>query len=447
MKRAALALWILACASAQPLLKKLNVVALDSHGQPVTDLRAKDFQVLEDGKPRPIAYFRFTGRSAQQPTVILMDFLSDRMMSDSVIGKQIGAALKKLETSDDVYLYFLTNRGAVFPIRPLPGGSEDPAPDDAAWAQDAGPFIDQAVKKFYSLRPIDDFDPEVRIRLSMAALDALGGQMQQIFGRKNLVWVTHGAPLMYVSLITEQPVDATRPMRLLAEKLELAQIVIYPVQQSIQGAGQDVGSAGRQTLELFAGLTGGQARLDARGNYRIAYEGDGSASDGKRHKIRVTCSRKDVRVQTEQEYYSLGLQASPAEFEKWAFDQAAKSAVDASEIGVKAKAPVAEGLQMQFELQLSTDDLVLRQVDGRWVGSASVMFVGYEREEPSWSSKAIPLNINLSAEQYAAAAGKGITFRQAVPVDARARRVRAIVVDRESGTVGSVTIPLPAGGR
>lgn len=123
----------------------------------------------------------------------------------------------------------------------------------------------------------------------MAALDALGGEMQQVFGRKNLVWITHGAPLMYISVVTDQPVDATRPLRLLAEKLEIAQIVVYPVQQSMQGAGQDVGSSGRQTLDLFAGLTGGrvfpsdsvnqalpQARLDARGNYQLAYDRDAS---------------------------------------------------------------------------------------------------------------------------------------------------------------------------
>lgn len=459
MKLAMLALGILACAFAQPPLKKLNVVALDSHGQPATDLHAKDFQVFEDGKARQIASFRFTGRGPH-PTVILMDFLSDRVMSDSVIGKQIAAALKKLETDDDVYLYFLTNRGAVFPIRALPGGSEDPAPNAAAWAQDAGPFIDQAVKKFYSLRPIDDFDPEVRMRLTIEALDALGGQMQQLFGRKSLVWVTHGAPLVYPNVVTGVMIDATSRLRLLAEKLELAQIVIYPVQQSLQGAGQDLASYGRQTLELFAGLTGGrmyssgsvdqalpQARTDARGNYQIAYEGDSSASDGKRHKIRVTCSRKDVRLQTEQEYYALGLQASPAEFETWAFDQAAKSSVDASGIGVKAKPPVREGQQMQFELQIATDDLLLRQMEGHWKGNVSVMFVAWDDEGLSQNGKPIPLNINLSAEQYAAVAGGAITFRQTVPIDAKARRVRAIVVDREGGSVGSVTIPLPARGR
>jgi VWFA-related protein len=460
MKQAALALGILACASAQTPLKKLNVVALDTHGQPVTNLQAKDLQVFEDGKPRPVVYFRFTGGSARQPTVVLMDFLSDRMMSDSVIGRQMTAALRKLETAEDVYLYFLTNRGAVLPIRALPGGSEDPAPDSATWAQDAGPFIDQAVKKFYGLRPIDDFDPEVRLRLTMQALDALGGQMQQVFGRKSLVWVTHGAPLSYINLVTGLPVDATRPLRLLAEKLELSQIVVYPVQQSIEGAGQDVGSYGRQTLDLFVSLTGGriypsdsvgsalpQARTDARGNYHIAYEGDASEADGKRHKIRVTCSRKDVRLLTEQEYYALGLQAPPAEFEMWAFDQAAKSPVEAAEIGVKAKPPVGDGRQVQFELQIATNDLLLRQVDGRWVGSASVTFVGYEREEPLQSSKPIPLNINLSAEQYGAAAGQSIAFRQVVPLDAAVRRVRAIIVDRGTGAVGSVTIPLPAGGR
>src|SRR5580658_9150255 len=91
-------------------LKKLNVAAVDADGQPVTDLQASDFQVLEDGKQKNIAFLRFTGGKANpvalkageysnrtgvpaQATVILVDLLSDRLLSGGVIGKEIGDAL------------------------------------------------------------------------------------------------------------------------------------------------------------------------------------------------------------------------------------------------------------------------------------------------------------------------------------------------------------------
>ena len=187
-----------------------------------------------------------------------MDFLSDRTMSDSVIGKQIGAALKSWRPAATSIFISSPIAALYFRFTRCPARARTPRPTPPLGLQGAGPFIDQAVKKFYGLRPIEDFDPELRIRMTLAALDALGGQMQQIFGRKNVVWVTHGVPLSYVNVVTDLPVDATGRMRVLAEKLELAQIVVYPVQQSIEGAGQDVGSLAKQTLELFAGLTGGR---------------------------------------------------------------------------------------------------------------------------------------------------------------------------------------------
>src|ERR1700757_5228561 len=48
----------------------LDVVALDEKGQPITDLQADDFTVLEDGKPQKISDFSFhqPGKGNPQPS-------------------------------------------------------------------------------------------------------------------------------------------------------------------------------------------------------------------------------------------------------------------------------------------------------------------------------------------------------------------------------------------
>jgi hypothetical protein len=48
--------------SSQPESKllDLNVIAIDSHGQPVTDLTGDDFQVSDAGKQQKIAFFTAT---------------------------------------------------------------------------------------------------------------------------------------------------------------------------------------------------------------------------------------------------------------------------------------------------------------------------------------------------------------------------------------------------
>ena len=40
-------------------LVEIDTVARDSHGKPVTDLKAEDFRVLEDGAERPLSHFSF----------------------------------------------------------------------------------------------------------------------------------------------------------------------------------------------------------------------------------------------------------------------------------------------------------------------------------------------------------------------------------------------------
>src|ERR1035441_8887595 len=119
MKRELVAAAIVLCAcvpaaqsqESHAKLIRLNVVALDAHGQPVTGLHRADFQLLEDGKPQDIAFFRFTGGwalrakpgpgeysnragAAWHATVVLIDLLTDRIMSDAVIGRQASDSLK-----------------------------------------------------------------------------------------------------------------------------------------------------------------------------------------------------------------------------------------------------------------------------------------------------------------------------------------------------------------
>ena len=42
-------------------LIELTLVATDEKGQPVTDLRQNEIEIIERGKPRPIEFFRFDG--------------------------------------------------------------------------------------------------------------------------------------------------------------------------------------------------------------------------------------------------------------------------------------------------------------------------------------------------------------------------------------------------
>lgn len=113
--RASIVLYLLGAALAygQPTpsqLVNLNVVALDNHNQPVADLMPDDFQVMDDGQPQRLVFFRhndtsrraaargpgeFTNRPDGQPqhaTAILFDFLNDSMGASGGAMKQLVSA-------------------------------------------------------------------------------------------------------------------------------------------------------------------------------------------------------------------------------------------------------------------------------------------------------------------------------------------------------------------
>src|ERR1017187_9797221 len=59
-------------------LENLNVIAVDSRGEPVTDLTSDDFQVTDAGKPQKIAFFRHTDSKLWQVPALAPNEVSNR---------------------------------------------------------------------------------------------------------------------------------------------------------------------------------------------------------------------------------------------------------------------------------------------------------------------------------------------------------------------------------
>ncbi len=467
---------IMAMASAAQTLNRINVVALDSQGQPVADLTTADFQIWEDGKPRPVVYSHFTGdkppvavlRAAREysnragksspVTVVLIDLLNDRLLSGAVMADEIARALKDVESGEGLYLYLLTTQGNLYPIHPLPktGGAEVLAAGEP-WTRSLGPTLQGTLKEMLGLKPVDDRDIEVRFRVTTNALKDLAQQMWQIPGRKNLVWVTHGIPIGGVPISQDLRVDFSVRLRDFCQELQKAQIMVYPVAQSIQGAEAAVGTESEQTLTEFAGITGGrkyrsggvggairQAVADSRANYQIAYDSAAQNPDGKHHKLRITCSRKDVHLQTALELYGAAPLFPPEEVERLVFDSAVRSPFDATEIGLRARLSMEPRTRESVRLDVRIDpaDLLLRQARGRRAGKVTYLFAAYEAARVDAPGPPVPLEISLTPEQYEAVLRDGIEFHRTFPVRANVVRVRVIVVDGELGAIGSVTVPM-----
>jgi len=462
-------------------LNKLNVVALDAKGQPATGLRSADFQLFEDGKPQSIAFFRFTGepplltkpgpgeysnRAADSPhvTVMLVDLLNEPLITETIIGRGVADSLKNLDSSDGLYLYMLTARGELHAMYPLPKPDTGVPPVTESWTRNIVPTLQAALKDLAGLRPVADLDIGSRLDLTMDAMRDLGSQLAQASGRKNLVWVTGGIPVVGFSTSAQSGMNFTNPIRWFAERLEQAQIVVYTVQTT-------EGAAEAEILDELTTITGGreysssraveavqQAITDSRANYEIGYYSAPADPDSKRRKIRVVCGRKEVRLQTAHDFYTVPPRILPNGFTTSGLhpgelprkiDTAVHSPFDATEIGIRASVSADPADQQnvstdlarrtEFEIHIDAADLLPRPARAQGNGKVFVAFAAYDEmlRQPS-----PPILYGLTPKQLDTATHGEIELHYAIPVGPAIRNVRVIVFDEALGAVGAVTIPI-----
>ena len=461
----------LACVSQalaqSPVSIELNVAATDAKGAPVTDLRAADIRIREDGKLQPVVFFRFAGsqRPMAQPvpdefinrpsrplTVVLLDRWNEREMALASAWQDVGAAVGHLENVDRVYVYFLANHGEMVPVRPLPGVETDLRAVNQPTSAELVAKLNDAVRTLSGLRDIANIDPLMRADRTIQAL-AIVSRMAAIAGPKSLVWITHGFPLQVLSL-TGDWVDYTGPLLGLCQIAARAQIAIDTVDQSAQGAGADVAGASRQTLELVSAQTGGRwyasgrtddaiagVSTDARASYRIAYRAPVHAGGPRMHKIRVESARKGVHLMTRQGYFGDEPPEDADNAAEDAFTSESHSPFDATEIALRV-ATSRKPAALHLDIHVDPADVLLERRGDRFHGSLFLKVALYHDGEFESVQPTIEQRVDLTQEQYDSALKNGIVIPRDVVVTGQIQQMRVMVFDRGVHGLGSVTVPV-----
>ena len=451
----------------------LSVAATGTKGDPVNDLQPADVRVREDGKLQPIVFFRFAGgnRTIAPPapgqfvnrpvpplTLILLDRWNERLMTSVSAWHDIDEALQRLESVDRVYIYFLTNRGDLFPVHPLPVTETDARAVSALTPADLVAKLDEANNNVYGLRNRSTVDLGVAADTTFQALSTLLSQMASIAGRKSLIWITHGVPLT-IHMADGQWADLTPLVDSLSTGAARSGTAIYTVAQSSEGTGANLASTTLETLQRFAVLTGGrsyssgstgiainEAIADARASYRLAYYPAMHEKDRKEHKIRVETVRKGVHLLTEDRYFAGAVQPNPDEVEESLLSGACRSAFDSTEIGLRVtmSRDGSTGV-VRFDIGVDPADVLLERRGERHRGSLDVMIASYTEGFMNRPSPPTHWEVDLSPEQFAESARNGIHHSQTLPVGNDVQKVRVLVFDRELWGLGSLTIPLEHG--
>ena len=284
----------------------VDVIAHDSKGAPVTDLKKEDFTVLEDGKEQMVRVFNFQAAGASsvpvqppanQPNtvdnlprfqsgralnVILLDSLNTNRVNQAFMRDAMIKYLEKLPENEPIAVYLLGDRLRLLQdfttdpatlkevVRSFKGkssrflsASADGTPVDPLLpgiAQSLPAQMAVQIRQFQDQLAVNLLDRRVEITLS--ALRSLARTLSGYPGRKNLLWISESFPFAVMlngitakSSMTDRNYspEIARTGNLLSD----AQVAIYPLDAG--------GLAGIVNIKSETNAGGVADNLDAHG--------------------------------------------------------------------------------------------------------------------------------------------------------------------------------------
>lgn len=207
---------------------------------------------------------------------------------------------------------------------------------------------------------------------------------------------------------------------------------------SIQGVFREVaeatgGQAFRRSNNMVGELNG--VVNDGRATYELSFA-PGEEADGKYHLITVKLvNRKDVslRYRTGFEY-----EKEPSSL-KDRFTRAIWQPKDISDVAFSATPSPADAAS--FKMNIAATDLAMAQQEDLWTDKVDIFVV--RRDDAGLHAQVTgqTINLRLKPETYQKFLREGIPFDQVIEAKQGENLSRIIIVDENSGRMGSLTIP------
>lgn len=346
----------------------VDVVATDNKGQPVKELQAQDFTVLENGTPQKISDFTFhhPGESQALPqarlaqnvvsnapqfksgslNVILFDSVNGDLAAHAYARDQLVQFLSSSELGQPLAIFALQNQVKLL---------HDFTTDRAALKESVEHYkppvqssmtesIESRASAFSNQGNYHTNERDIETTLNQ--LNVLAKILKGYPGRKNLIWLSESFPLVlfpesslrssisgqdlrsaeasgggpssFENLQTSAPFKSYAELvRKVADALMDAQVAVYPVDAG--ALGRDSHLAAQHTMNDVAAWTGGEAFInrndlavsmrtsidDGSTYYTLEYYPSNKKWDGEFRSIRVKTNRPGVKLRYRLGYYAV----------------------------------------------------------------------------------------------------------------------------------------------
>jgi VWFA-related protein len=284
-----------------------DVTVTDSHGNVIHNLPRSAFHITDDGKPQHLSTFKESDGTEQTPVVVpvtapgvysneflqhlppvlnilVLDTVNLGIVDQMSFSVEFTRFIKTLPPDQSLAVYARTGEQAVLIQN---------------FTSDHNLLLSAAAKVLPRLAP-PGRDP---LRISdTELLYQIATQLEQIPGRKNVLWFSGGS----ASFLKPDPTatgEDPGSLRQVYDELEAARIAIYPFDARGLQVSTNSGLTGQHLqMEDIADATGGQPILNTNGLstaanhvlatdtsfYTLTYSPQGFKADNKWHKVEVT---------------------------------------------------------------------------------------------------------------------------------------------------------------
>jgi VWFA-related protein len=215
---------------------------------------------------------------------------------------------------------------------------------------------------------------------------------------------------------------------------------MHPIQGVFRELADATGGRAFRRSNNMIGELGGVVN-DGRATYLLGFS-PSQPADGQYHLLTVkVVGHKDVTVRYRAGYK---YEKDPSTL-KDRFVKAVWQATDASDIGVSAS-PEADGSTLK--LKIAANDLAVAQDGESWTDKVDIFLVRRDDEGHHAQVTGQTMALKLTSGTYQKLLREGIPFDQIVEKNKDTGSVRIVVVDENSGRMGTITVPLaPAASR
>ena len=210
----------------------------------------------------------------------------------------------------------------------------------------------------------------------------------------------------------------------------------------IQGVFREVADAtGGRTLRRSNNMVGelSSVAADANATYLLGFS-PGLPADGKYHVLTVKLiGRKDVTLRYRTGYKYDKEQATLKE----RFSETVWQPTDAREIALSTK-PIVDAAGKALRVTVNGADLDLSNQKALWMGKLDIFLVQRDAEGQHAKVTGQTVGLRLKPATYQHAMNQGLTFDERLDSRLAGGSLRVVVVDINSGRMGSVTVPATA---